>query len=47
MSKYLFAGQGILGLEQQWFLFYIFSSKQTYPQGQQQIKDNPKENIYG
>ena len=36
LSKYLFAGQGILRLEQQWFLCYIFSSKQTHAQSQQQ-----------
>ena len=33
LSKYLFGGQG---LEQQWVLFYIFSSKQTHAQSQQQ-----------
>ena len=32
--EYLFAGQGILGLKQQCFLFYIFSSKQTHAQSQ-------------
>ena len=36
MSKCLFAGQGILGLEQQWLLLYIFSNKQTHAQSQQQ-----------
>ena len=32
LSKYLFAEQGILGLEQQYFLYYIFSSKKTHAQ---------------
>ena len=32
LSKYLFAGQGISGLEQQQILCYIFFSKNTHAQ---------------
>ena len=34
--EYLFAGQGILRLEQQYFLCYDTSSKKTHAQSQQQ-----------
>ena len=36
LSKYFFVGEGILGQEQQWFLYYIFWSKKTHAQSQQQ-----------
>ena len=51
LSKYLFAGQGILVLEQQYFLYYIFSSKKhmlkVATKTLEIIDDNPKENIFG
>ena len=39
-SKYLFAGQGILRLEQQWFLFKVVTKTLEI------TEDNPKENIF-
>ena len=51
LSKYSFAGQGILGLEQQWLLCYIFSSKKntcskSATKTLEITDDNPKENIF-
>ena len=49
LSKYLFAGQGILGLEQKQFLCYIFSIKQTHAQSSNKnLRNNrhPKENTF-
>ena len=37
-----FAGQGILGLEQQYFLYYIFSGKKTNAQSSKKNLRNNK-----
>ena len=45
----MFPGQDILGLEQQQFLCYIFSSKQTHAETATEtleITDYPRENIF-
>ena len=51
LSKYSLAGQGILGLEQQWVLGYTFSSKKSTcsksaTKTLEITDDNPKENIF-